>query len=71
MIREIIPKLLPLISGIGLVFGSYAKGAQNVKSDLDIFIAGQAESNKIKEISKAYKIGINLIVYLLISTNPL
>ena len=63
MIREIIPKLLPLISGISLVFGSYAKGAQNIGSDLDVFIAGKAESNKIKEISKAYKIEINLVVY--------
>lgn len=62
-IREIISKILPLISGIGLVFGSYAKGIQNKDSDLDIFLIGQANINKIREISKIYQIEINLIVY--------
>lgn len=38
--REITERILPLISGIGLIFGSYAKGDQRDGSDLDIFLAG-------------------------------
>jgi len=63
LIMEIIEKILPLISGIGLIFGSYAKGTQNKSSDLDIFLAGHADSTKIREISKTYGIDINLIIY--------
>lgn len=63
IIREIVERILPLTSGIGLIFGSYAKGTQNKGSDLDIFIVGQAEVNKIREISKTYQIEINLVVY--------
>jgi predicted nucleotidyltransferase len=63
LVREIIEKILPLISGIGLIFGSYAKGTQNKESDLDIFVIGYIENNKIREISKTYQIEINLVVY--------
>ncbi len=63
LIMEIIEKILPLISGMGLIFGSYAKGIEYKESDLDIFLAGHADSTKIREISKAYGIDINLIVY--------
>lgn len=63
LVGEIIEKILPLISGIGLIFGSYAKGTQNKESDLDIFVIGYIENNKIREISKTYQIEINLVVY--------
>lgn len=63
IIREIVEKILPLISGIGLIFGSYAKGTQNKGSDLDIFVIGYTENIKIREISKTYGIEINLVVY--------
>ena len=63
IVREIVEKILPLISGIGLIFGSYAKGTQNKESDLDIFVIGYIENNKIREISKTYQIEINLVVY--------
>ena len=63
VIKEIIERILPLTSGIGLIFGSYAKGDQREGSDLDIFLAGHADTRKIREISKAYGIDINFVVY--------
>ncbi|HNZ88141.1 MAG TPA: nucleotidyltransferase domain-containing protein [Methanofastidiosum sp.] len=63
MIKEITEKILPFISGIGVIFGSYAKGTETKDSDIDIFVAGNAEAKKIKEISKIYGVDINLVVY--------
>lgn len=63
LIKEIIDKILPLTSGICLIFGSYAKGAQSEGSDLDIFLAGHTDTRKIREISKTYGIDINFVLY--------
>jgi len=63
IIHEIIEKISPNIKGIGIVFGSYAKGIQKKDSDIDIFIIGSYDNKKIKEISKTYKIDINIKNY--------
>lgn len=63
LIKEVIERILPLISGIGLIFGSYAKGEQRGGSDLDVFLLGDADNKKIRDISKTYGIDINLIIY--------
>ena len=63
MIREIVSKLSDNIKGIALIFGSYAKGISNKDSDLDLFIIGKYDASKIKEISKAYGIEINIKYY--------
>ncbi|MFW6311957.1 MAG: nucleotidyltransferase domain-containing protein, partial [Nanoarchaeota archaeon] len=36
------------------VFGSYAKETQRKGSDLDVFVVGKYDSNKIKNIAKNY-----------------
>jgi len=63
LVKEVIERILPLISGIGLIFGSYAKGEQREGSDLDVFLLEHADNKKIRDISKTYGIDINLITY--------
>lgn len=43
-----------------LIFGSYAKGLEKPKSDLDILIIGNYDKNKIRELSLIYDIEINV-----------
>lgn len=62
-IREIIEKITPSIKGIGLVFGSYAKGTQEKGSDLDIFIVGEYDRKDFRKISDAYGTEINVKSY--------
>lgn len=63
IIKEILEKITPFIEGIGIIFGSYAKGIQKKDSDLDIFIIGKYKRDKIKEVSKIYKLDINIKNY--------
>ena len=63
IIKEIIEKTTPLIQGIGIVFGSYAKGINKKDSDLDIFVIGKYNRMKIKEVSRIYKTEINMKNY--------
>lgn len=63
MAREAIDRMTPFIEGIGIVFGSYAKGTANKDSDLDIFIAGTYEKDKTKAISKTLGLEINVKCY--------
>ncbi|MFH1432158.1 MAG: nucleotidyltransferase domain-containing protein [archaeon] len=63
MIKEIITKITPSITGIGLIFGSYAKGLQKKESDLDIFIAGDYDKNTIKKTSELYGIELSAKSY--------
>jgi len=63
LIKEIIEKISPDIKGIGLIFGSYVKGTYDKDSDLDIFIAGTYDKERIKKISKMYGIEISVKCY--------
>ncbi len=63
LIKEIIDKISPFINGIGIIFGSYAKGTADKHSDLDIFIAGEYDKGYTKKISKTYGIDISIKCY--------
>lgn len=63
VIKEVIEKITPHIKGMALIFGSYPKGIQKKDSDLDIFIIGTYDKNKIKEVSKTYNIEISVKNY--------
>jgi len=45
--------------GILIIFGSYAKGTNTEKSDIDIFVMGEIE--EIRDLENLYNIEINLI----------
>lgn len=63
LIKEVIEKINPFIEGIGIIFGSYAKGISNKESDLDIFVAGQYEKEGIKKVSRNFGIEISIKCY--------
>ncbi len=46
-------------SGICIVFGSYASGAENKESDIDLFVMGSIKNTS--DIEKAFNIKINAI----------
>lgn len=54
LIREIMEKIEPFSSGIVAIFGSYAKGLENKDSDIDLFVVGKCDTQKIEEIGKLY-----------------
>lgn len=62
-VKEIADKLLPIIKGIAVVFGSYAKGTQKKDSDLDILVVGSHDFKKAKEISRLYGIQVSIKNY--------
>jgi len=63
MIREVISKITPMIRGLGMVFGSYAKGVEKKGSDLDVFIAGDYDRRGVKKVSELYGIEISVKSY--------
>jgi predicted nucleotidyltransferase len=63
LIREVIASITPHIHSIGLVFGSYAKGLEKEDSDLDVFIVGKYDKEKIDEIGRRYGLDINIKNY--------
>lgn len=63
MIREIIEKITPHVKGIGIVFGSYAKGLEKEGSDLDVFVVGDYNKEEIKKASKNLGIEISVKCY--------
>jgi len=63
LIKEVLEKAEVYLDGIVIVFGSYAKGIQNDDSDLDLFVVGKFDEDKIKEIGKKYGIDINIKSY--------
>jgi len=63
LIKEVSMKILPFCEGIVAIFGSYAKGNQKQSSDIDIFIAGTADTKEIDKIREIYKVDISLKLY--------
>ncbi|MDK2907922.1 MAG: uncharacterized protein PWQ87_380 [Candidatus Woesearchaeota archaeon] len=63
LIKEVLEKAEDNMHGIVIVFGSYAKGIQKKDSDLDIFIVGKYDEDRIKEVGKKYGIDINIKWY--------
>lgn len=63
LIKEVIDKITLDINGIGLIFGSYAKGLQKKGSDLDLFVVGDYSKEHIKKVSKMYSVEINVKCY--------
>jgi hypothetical protein len=63
LVKEVIDKISPFIDGIGIIFGSYAKGISNKESDLDIFVAGDYEKEEIKKVSRNLGIEISIKCY--------
>lgn len=63
LVAEILAKAKPYINGIGLVFGSYAKGLEKKDSDIDLFVAGDCNASEIRHIGKIYGIDINIKQY--------
>jgi len=63
IIKEIIEKICPFIKGIGIIFGSHAKGTATKDSDLDIFVAGKYNKKGIKKISEMYGVEANVKCY--------
>ena len=49
IVKELIEKITPFIEGIGIIFGSYAKGIAEKESDLDIFVIGKYNKEGIKK----------------------
>lgn len=63
LIKEIIEKIIPHISGIAVIFGSYVKGLEKEGSDLDIFVAGDYNQDEITKVSKNLGIEISIKCY--------
>lgn len=63
MINEILEKASPFIRGIGVIFGSYAKGTADKDSDLDIFVAGEYDKEGVKKVSGTYSIDMSVKCY--------
>ena len=63
LVKEVTEKISPFINGIGIIFGSYAKGISNKESDLDIFVVGDYEKEEIKKVSRNLGIEISIKCY--------
>jgi len=63
LIREVLEKLDNELTGLIIIFGSYAKNIPKNDSDLDLFIIGKFDETKIKKIGKKYGIEINIKSY--------
>jgi uncharacterized protein len=63
LIKEVLEKADEFIQGIVIVFGSFAKEIQKEDSDLDLFIVGKYDEDKIKEVGTKYGIDINIKSY--------
>lgn len=63
LVKEVIEKISPFIDGIGIIFGSYAKGTSSKESDLDIFVAGNYKNEEIKKVSRNLGVEISVKCY--------
>ena len=62
-IKEIIDRLSSKIEGMGLIFGSYAKGIEKKDSDLDIFIAGTYDKEEFERVSSVCGVKLDIKNY--------
>ena len=60
LIKEVLEKADEFMQGMIIVFGSFAKRIQKEGSDLDLFIVGKYQEDKITEVGKKYGIDINI-----------
>lgn len=63
LVKEIMNKIMPDCDGVIAIFGSYAKGIEKKDSDLDLFIAGKCDMEKIRELSKIYNLELSVKNY--------
>ncbi|MEK6918082.1 MAG: nucleotidyltransferase domain-containing protein [Nanoarchaeota archaeon] len=63
LVKEVVEKIIPFVEGIGIIFGSYAKGTSDKESDLDLFIAGNYKKEEIKKVSRNLGIEISIKCY--------
>lgn len=63
IIKEVLAKAVDAFDGIVIVFGSYVKGTQKKDSDLDVFVAGEYDRNKISKISELYNLQVSVKNY--------
>lgn len=61
--KEISEKIIPLIKGVAIIFGSYAKKTQKEDSDIDIMVIGKCDEKEIDKTSKMYGKEINVKIY--------
>ncbi|MFP4523187.1 MAG: nucleotidyltransferase domain-containing protein [Candidatus Woesearchaeota archaeon] len=62
-IQEIIHHIKQHSRGIGILFGSRVKKTNKKNSDIDVFVAGSANTKEIQKISKLYNIEIDVKIY--------
>ncbi len=60
MVKEIVSQIQ---GDIVVIFGSYAKGKQTKESDLDMFIVGEYNKKRIRELSERMQTEINVKQY--------
>lgn len=63
VVKEVLVKARDTLDGIVIVFGSYAKGTQKKDSDLDIFVAGTFDKNKVSKVSELYNLQVSVKNY--------
>ena len=63
LIKEIIERTETYMSGIIIIFGSYAKGLQTKYSDIDILIVGRHDKKAVRGIGRTYGIEISIKEY--------
>ena len=65
LLKEVLEKTKG--TGVAFIYGSYAKNEENAKSDIDVFIIGKVDENKlvmdIGKLEKALKREINYSLY--------
>ena len=63
LITELLEKIDTSVEGIVIAFGSYVKGIQKDDSDLDLFIVGIYDKERIASISTMYGLNVSIKHY--------
>lgn len=63
VVREVLAKSGDALDGIVIIFGSYAKDMQKKDSDLDVFVAGAYNRNKVSKVSELYNLQVSVKNY--------